>query len=62
LCSLVQTWLYPCFVSHLLSHSNLPSPLADGNSWADNLVSGLDLGLPTQTVAPLIFWTAQNKV
>jgi hypothetical protein len=25
LCSLVQTHLYPCFVSHLHSHSNLPS-------------------------------------
>jgi hypothetical protein len=39
--SLVQTCLYPCFVRHLHSHSNLPGPLADGNAQADNLVSGL---------------------
>jgi hypothetical protein len=38
---LVLTHLYPYFVSHLLSHSNLPGPLIDGNAWADNLVSGL---------------------
>jgi hypothetical protein len=53
LCSLVQTCLYPCFVSHLCSHSNLPSLFADGNALADNLVSGLALGLPTQTAAPI---------
>jgi hypothetical protein len=50
---LVQTCLYPCFVSHLCSHSNLPSPFADSNVWADNLVSGLALGLPTQTATPV---------
>jgi hypothetical protein len=27
--SLVRTHLYPCFVSHLHSYSNLPDPLAD---------------------------------
>jgi hypothetical protein len=48
-----QTRLYPCFVSHLHSHSNLPSPLSDGNAWADNLVSGLALGLSMQTTAPI---------
>jgi hypothetical protein len=52
-CNLMQTCLYPCFVIHLCSHSNLPSPLTDGNAWADNLVSGLALGLPTQTAAPV---------
>jgi hypothetical protein len=40
-------------VSHLHSHSNLPGPLADGNARADNLVSGLALGLPVQTAAPV---------
>jgi hypothetical protein len=48
---LVQTCLYSCFMSHLPSHSDLPGPLADGNAWADNLVSELALGLPTQTAA-----------
>jgi hypothetical protein len=47
LCSLVQTHLYPCFVSHLCLHSNLPAPLTDGNAQADNLVSGLALALLT---------------
>jgi hypothetical protein len=32
--SLVQTHLYPCFVNHLCSHSNLPGPLIDGNAQA----------------------------
>jgi hypothetical protein len=41
LCSVVHTHLYPCFGSHLCSHSNLPGSLTDGNAWADNLVSGL---------------------
>jgi hypothetical protein len=50
---LVRTCLYPCFVSHLHSHSNLPGPLTDGNAWAENLVSGLALGLPTQTATPI---------
>jgi hypothetical protein len=53
LCSLMQSHLFPCFVSHLCSHSNLPGPLADSNAWADNLVSGLALGLPMETVAPI---------
>jgi hypothetical protein len=53
LCRLVQTRIYPCFVSHLRSHSNLPSPLTDGSAWADNLVSGLALGLPMQTSTPV---------
>jgi hypothetical protein len=52
LCILVQTCLYPCFMSHLCSHSNLPSPLTDGNALADNLVSGLALCWPMQTAAP----------
>jgi hypothetical protein len=30
-CSLLGTCLYPCFVSHLCSHSNLSGPLPDGN-------------------------------
>jgi hypothetical protein len=30
--SLVQTRLYPCFVSHSCSHSNLCGPLADSNA------------------------------
>jgi hypothetical protein len=51
--SLVKTKLYLCFVSHLCSHSNLPSPLTDGNAQEDNLVSGLALGLSTQTAAPV---------
>jgi hypothetical protein len=51
--SLVQTCLYPCFVRHLHSHSNLPGPLADGNAQADNLVSGLALGLPTKIATPV---------
>jgi hypothetical protein len=50
---LVRTHLYPCFVSHLCSHSNHPSSFADGNAQADNLVSGLALSLPTQTAAPI---------
>jgi hypothetical protein len=50
---LVWTCLYPYFVSHLHSHSNLPSPLTDSNAQADNLVSGLALGLPMQTAAPV---------
>jgi hypothetical protein len=53
LCSLVQTHLYPCFVSNLCSHSNLPGPLANGNAQADNLVSGLALGLLMQIAAPV---------
>jgi hypothetical protein len=48
---LVLTRLYPCFVSHLCPHFNLPNLLTDSNAWADNLVSGLALGLPTQTPA-----------
>jgi hypothetical protein len=40
-------------VSHLLSRSNVSGPLTDGNARADNLVSGLPLGLPTQTAAPV---------
>jgi hypothetical protein len=51
--SLVQTHLYPCFVSHLHSHSNLPGLLTDGNAQADNLFSGLALGLPMQISAPV---------
>jgi hypothetical protein len=51
--SLVQTFLYLCFVSHLCSHSNFPDPLAEGNAWADNLVSGLALGLPMQAATPM---------
>jgi hypothetical protein len=51
--SLVQNHHYLYFVSHLCSHFNLPGSLADGNAWADNLVSGLALGLPTQTAAPI---------
>jgi hypothetical protein len=50
---LVQTHLYPCFVSHLHSHSNLHGPLTDGNACTDNLVSGLALGLPMQTTTPI---------
>jgi hypothetical protein len=38
--SLVITCLYPCFVSHLCSHSNLLIPLTDSNAQADKLVSG----------------------
>jgi hypothetical protein len=49
---LVQTHLHPCFVSHLCSHSDLPGPLTDGNAQADNLLSGLALGLATR-FAPL---------
>jgi hypothetical protein len=49
--SLVQTCLYPCFVSYLRSHSHFPSLLADGNAQADNLVSGLALGLLTPATA-----------
>jgi hypothetical protein len=30
--SLVRTCLYPYFMNHLHSHSNLPCPLADGNA------------------------------
>jgi hypothetical protein len=51
--NVVWTRLYPCFVSHLHSHSYLPGPLSDSNAWADNLVSGLNLGLPKQTAAPI---------
>jgi hypothetical protein len=51
--SLVQTRLCPSFVSHLHSHSDLPGPCTDSNSWADNLVSGVALGLPMQTAAPI---------
>jgi hypothetical protein len=46
-------YFYPCFVNHLRSHSNLPSPLANGNAQADNLVSWIALGLPMQTAAPV---------
>jgi hypothetical protein len=53
LCSLVRTPLYPCFVSHLCSHYNLPGPLTNGNARADNLVSGLALGVPMQTATPI---------
>jgi hypothetical protein len=51
--SLVQTHLYPCFVSHLCSHSNLPGPLTDGNAGTDNLVSELALSLPIKTATPI---------
>jgi hypothetical protein len=47
--SLVQAHLYPCFVSHLRSYFNLPGPLTDSKAQVDNLVSGLALGLLTQT-------------
>jgi hypothetical protein len=50
---LVWTWLYPWFVSHFQSYSNQHSPLTDSNAWADNLVSGLALGLLTQTATPV---------
>jgi hypothetical protein len=53
LCSLVQTCLYPCFVCHLHSHSNLPGPLTDHNVQAENLNSGFALGLPMQTATPM---------
>jgi hypothetical protein len=49
LCSLVQTHLYSCFVSHLHSHSNLPGPLTESNAQEDNLVSGIALGLSMKT-------------
>jgi hypothetical protein len=41
LCSVLQTHLYLCFVSHLCSHSNLRGTLADDNAWEGYLGSGL---------------------
>jgi hypothetical protein len=52
-CNLVWTHLYPYFVRHLCSHSNLPGPPTGGNAQADNLDSGLALGLLMQTTTPV---------